>query len=284
VSKLPLVTIVIPTWNRLPLVEEAVTSVIAQSYPHWELIVVDDGSTDGTGDRLRALGDSRIRVLSQPHRGHLGQLRNRAAAAGAGELIAFLDSDDIWLPQKLQMQVRALSESDAGWCYAGFEMMDATGRTIPMRTGEFRALSGWIVREVLAYKVAIAMPTLLVRRQLFEAVGGFSKDPRLTTREDHEMNLRLALKAAVVAVPDILVRVRDHPGRTTALTAYPYEQGALAYELFLAGKPDTDLASIARGICARELANASAQRLAAGDLIRAAVLFSRSLAHRVRSL
>ena len=283
-SCLARVTIVVPTWNRLPLVEEAVASVQAQTYPNWELVVIDDGSTDGTVERLRAMGDSRIGVLREPHVGHLGRLRNTGAAAGSGELIAFLDSDDLWLPHKLETQVKALEQSGADWCYAGFEMMDATGRTIPMPTGEFRSLSGWIVREVLAYKVAIAMPTLLVRRQLFEAVGGFSENPHLMTREDHELNLRLALKAAVVAVPDILVRVRDHPGRTTTRTVHPYEHAALAYEIFLAGKPATGLASIARIVCARELANAGLQRLSAGDPIRAAILFSRSLAHRIRSL
>jgi hypothetical protein len=88
----------------------------------------------------------------------------------------------------------------------------------------------------------------------------------------------------VVAVPDILVRVRDHPGRTTAATAYPYEQSALVYELFLAGKPDADLAAVARGVCAQELARAGLQRLNAGYPARAAVLFTRSLTHRVRAL
>jgi len=280
----PLVTVVVPTWNRLPLVEEAIASVKAQTYPNWELIVVDDGSTDGTGERLRALRDTRLRVLSQPHVGHLGRARNVGVAAGSGDLIAFLDSDDVWLPHKLELQVRALQASDAGWSYTGYEMMDAEGRSIPFRSGEFRPLSGWIVREVLTYKVTTATPTLMVWREVFQASSGFSEDPRLTTREDQELILRLALRAAVVAVPDILARVRDHPGRITAATAYPYEQSVLVYELFLAGKPDADLAAVARRVCARELARAGLQRLNAGDLARATVLFTRALAHRLRAL
>src|SRR6266446_6353562 len=121
-SETPLVTVVIPTWNRLPLLEEAVASVIVQTHSYWELIVVDDGSTDGTADRLRAFGDRRVRVVVLRHIGNIGRLRNIGAAAGSGEFIAFLDSDDVWLPRKLELQIGALRDSSAGWCYTGFEM------------------------------------------------------------------------------------------------------------------------------------------------------------------
>src|SRR5262245_14928653 len=117
-----------PTWNRLPFVEEAARSVIAQTYPHWELIVIDDGSTDGTAERLAARDDARIRVLPAAQVAHSAQLRNRGVGAGSGELIAFLDSDDGWMPRKLEVQLNALRESDAGWCYSSFALMEVDGR------------------------------------------------------------------------------------------------------------------------------------------------------------
>src|SRR5262245_24174957 len=141
-TQAPLVTVVIPTWNRRDFVRETVKSVIAQTYPHWELIVVDDGSTDGTSEHLNALDEPRLRVLPAPHSGHLGQVRNRGAAAGSGELIAFLDSDDLWLPEKLALQVKALQASGAGWCYSRFDLMDVDGRAMPLDADYFRLLSG----------------------------------------------------------------------------------------------------------------------------------------------
>ena len=272
----------IPTWNRLLLVEDAVKSVIAQTYAHWELIVVDDGSTDGTAEHLEALGESRLRVLSLPQTGHLGQVRNRGAAAGSGELIAVLDSDDLWLPQKLELQIRALADTDAGWSYCGFEMMDVDGQTIPMRAGTFRPLSGRILREVLSYQATCATPTLVLRRTLFEVVGGYCEDARLKTREDHDLTIRLAQKADTIAVPDILVRVRHHPGRTTSNAQSAYEQAALVYEMFLNSNPPDELARVAHRYCARELASAAKQRLSSGHLLQATVLFSRYIDHRRR--
>jgi glycosyltransferase involved in cell wall biosynthesis len=272
-----LITIVMPTWNRLPFVEDAARSVIAQTYPRWELIVVDDGSTDGTAGRLHALGEPRLRVLSLNHSGRLGHLRNRGAAAGTGELIAFLDSDDVWLPQKLELQVRALDDASAGWCYAGYDMMDMAGRATERAAGTFRALSGRIVKDVLTYRVTAPLTALIVRRSLFEKVGGFSEDATLIGREDQELNLRLALHSDAIALPDVLARMRDHSGRTTRALSQPYERSARVFEVFLASKPPADLARLARRYWAREIVNAGRHKLATGRLRDAARLFGRSL-------
>ncbi len=271
----PLVTIVIPTWNRLRLVQEAVASVIAQTYSRWELVIVDDGSTDGTPDRLRSLGDDRIRVLVCSHAGNVGRLRNLGAAAGSGELIAFLDSDDVWLPRKLELQVGALRHSTAGWCYTRFELMDSQGCAVAMRAGEFQPLSGNIIRELLTTTACVAMPTLIVRRALFDAVGRFSEEPRL--REDFDLYLRLAVEFHAIAISELLVCVRDHPERRTASFGDPHERSALAYERFLERNADPELAALARRVWARHLANAGADRLAAGEFRRAGYLLRRAL-------
>jgi glycosyltransferase involved in cell wall biosynthesis len=97
----PLVTIVIPTYNRATLVQQAIASVIAQTYSHWELMIVDDGSDDGTSEAINAVNDSRIRILKMKHMGNIASLRNIGVKEGTGEWLAFLDSDDILIPRKL---------------------------------------------------------------------------------------------------------------------------------------------------------------------------------------
>jgi glycosyltransferase involved in cell wall biosynthesis len=278
-SEGPLVSVVIPTWNRVSFVEEAVRSVIAQTYRNWELIVVDDGSTDGTVERLNALKDSRIRVLWSPHTGHIGQARNRGVAAGSGELIAFLDSDDVWLPQKLDVQLKALCESGVGWCYSRNVHMDAEGRPIQLRNYRFLLLSGDIVQELLTFRATVATSTVVVRRSVLDAAGRYSEHPRLLVNQDYEMYMRLALQSPVIALPDTLVKMRRHPGNTDERRVGRLELRALIYELFLASNPDANHARFARRLWTRSLADVGAQQLSAGNLSRAALLFGRSARH-----
>ena len=280
----PLVTVVIPTWNRRPFIAEAVGSVIAQTYQHWELIVVDDGSTDGTAEWLRTLEDPRVRVLSLAHTGHIGQLRNRGAAAGTGEFIAFLDSDDAWLPQKLEAQVKALRDSGAGWSYSRFGLMDAHGHTIPLAPDKLRLLSGNIIREMLTFSLSVCTPTIVVRRDLFEAAGGFSEDRRVAVGEDYELYLRIAARAQAIAVPEILARIREHSGRTTRGHADSYAIAALICELFLASNPEPSHARLARRVWTRKLADGGAKCLSTGEFTRAARLFGRSARHGANAI
>jgi len=254
-----------------------VASVVTQTYPRWELFVVDDGSTDGTDEWLRTLSDRRVHVVPSPHVGNIAHLRNLGAKAGSGDLIAFLDSDDVWLPRKLELQVGTLRESEVGWCHSGYELMDNERLKIPTRVGGFTPVSGRIVRELLTGEVGIPVSTVVVRRKLFHTAGGFSEDPGLITREDHEFDLRLALLSDAVVVPDVLTRIREHPGRTTAGIKDAYERAARVYQLFLASQSDSDLTRLARRFWTRNLSDAAAQRLVAGHVGHAALLFASSL-------
>jgi len=273
----PLVTVVIPTWNRLPLLRQAVESVRAQTWSAWELRVADDGSTDGTAAWIAELGDPRVRCVAGPREGHVGRVRNRGAAAGSGPLLAFLDSDDVWLPQKLETQVAAMREAGAEWCFTGYELMDEDGRTVPFRAGSGEVRSGWIARDLLAGEIGVDISTLLITRGLFTRVGGFSEDPRLAARGDHELVLRLAVQASAAGVPRVLTRVREHPGRLTHGLADPHERSARVYELFLERRPPAELASIARRAHGEHLRTAARARLARGEYAAAARLFARAL-------
>ena len=275
---MPAVSVVIPTYNRLPLLMEAVASVRAQSFADWELIVADDGSTDGSAEAVEALGDDRIRVLRLPHTGIVAAVRNAGAAASRAAWLAFLDSDDVWVPRKLDVQLAA-SRAAAGvrWSYAGAEMMDHAGRPAPFRAGGSRPVSGRIVREVLTLEATVFIGTLMVSRALFDEVGGF--DESLRWRADHDLALRLAERAEAVAVPETLARVREHPARSTASADSPHEQSLRVYERFLERERDPALRRVAFAQCARLLVDGAAYEAAHGRTRRAVGMLRRSLAY-----
>jgi teichuronic acid biosynthesis glycosyltransferase TuaG len=268
-----LVTVVIPTWNRSRLVAEAVASVVGQSYRYWELIVVDDGSTDDTIHRLESLAIPGLKIVRCAHVGHIGRLRNLGARSGTGEFIAFLDSDDLWCPTKLERQLSVLSHSGLDWSYTEYALISESGVKIPLRSGKVPAISGHIIRALLKEETGIHCDTLLVRRTLFDAIGGFCEDPRIPFRDDAEIVLRLARSSEVVAIPETLALVREHTGRATRGIATPNEQSAAVYELFLENESDRDLRTLARRRWASCLAGAGTDRLSMGEYKTSAGLF-----------
>ena len=114
----PDVSIILPTFNRLTYLREAIDSVLAQTYTDWELIIADDGSADETRTFLRSIRDGRVKTLWLRHCGNPGAVRNRALAEAKGIYLAFLDSDDIWTPRKLEIQLNLTrSRGDRRWSY-----------------------------------------------------------------------------------------------------------------------------------------------------------------------
>ena len=178
----PLVSVVIPTFDRREEVVRAVHSVLAQGYRGTEILVIDDGSTDGTAAALGALGDDRVRVVRQEN-GGVARARNRGLAEAKGDLIAFLDSDDLWLPGKLERQVALLGALPArfGICVTGAEDRRG-GETVATRAPPPAGdLSVPLLIENLLHA---PMATVLVRREVVDVVGGF--DPDLPAAEDWE--------------------------------------------------------------------------------------------------
>ena len=201
----PLVSVVIPTYNRRELVREAVASVLAQHYQPLELIVVDDGSDDGT---VTALADHpEVRLLRQAHSGMPGQARNAGARLARGEYLAFLDSDDLWLPQKLAQQVAAaVATGDA--IHHTRERWLRSGRVISQRTQRHQR-SGDLFAASLR-KCVIGPSTVLLRRSVFEQTGGFRED--LEIAEDYELWLRLTARYPVGYLEqELVIKRAGHP-------------------------------------------------------------------------
>lgn len=188
----PLVSVIIPTYNRAQLLRRSIFSVLAQTYRNLELIVVDDCSTDDTPAIVSAIADSRLRYLRRQQNGHAAAARNQGIAAARGELIAFQDDDDCWLVQKLEKQVHALlaAPAEVGWCLGSYIALEPWGcRYIG---GEFyfsqidyRRGSGF---DGPKYNL-IATPNWLVKREVLERAGPF--DDRLRSWDDWELGLRL---------------------------------------------------------------------------------------------
>jgi len=203
---MPRVSAIITTYNRRAFVQEAVDSVLAQSYDDWELIVVDDGSTDGTGEALERYGE-KLWYVFQENRG-ASSARNRGLELARGEFVAFLDSDDLWLPRKLQVQVACMDgHPDCRICYTD-EIWIRRGRRVNPKKGHAK-YSGEIYTHCLPLCI-ISPSSALMRRGLFKEVGVF--DPTLPVCEDYDLWLRVAASFPVFFIPQrLIVKRGGHP-------------------------------------------------------------------------
>lgn len=186
----PRVSVIIPTYNRAQLINRAIQSVLDQTYQDFELVVVDDCSTDNTEDIVNSIADERVRYIRHETNKGASAARNTGIKASRGELIGFLDSDDEWLPEKLRLQVEVIdsSSSSVGLVYGGYEVIDdETKRTIQRVYPEKR---GYIFEDVLKMNGPTKPLTPLVRRECFDKVGLFDEEMRFG--EDWEMWVRIA--------------------------------------------------------------------------------------------
>lgn len=204
-----LVSIIIPTRNRAHFLPRALDSIYAQTYPNFEILVVDDGSTDQTGRVVEAY-DARLRYFLQRHQG-VSAARNRALAEARGEYVAFLDDDDMFMPQKLEKQVAYLDEHpDTHWVYSGFQLVDQYNAPLP---------DGAIIPQVervglheIACFIFMIPSSLMARAEVLRQVGGFPEGVRIS--EDYHVWAKLAAIGGGGVVPDILTMFRIHKGNT----------------------------------------------------------------------
>ncbi|MGE5466087.1 MAG: glycosyltransferase family 2 protein [Ignavibacteria bacterium] len=188
----PLVSIVMPTYNRGHCIDRAIASVLDQDFPHWELIIVDNHSTDDTEAVVARFPDPRIRVLKIHNNGVIAASRNMGIRDAGGKYVAFLDSDDWWVGEKLSASVAAL-ELGADVVYHDLHLITSLPAKVRAgkraRTWQVRAP---VFRDLLRRGNALSNSSVVARRELLEKCGGFSEDPQLCMSVDFDGWLRLS--------------------------------------------------------------------------------------------
>jgi glycosyltransferase involved in cell wall biosynthesis len=207
-GSVPRVSVIMAVYNAGPFLTAAVESVLRQSFLDFELIVADDGSTDGSGTVLEqfAADDHRIRLVRQQNLGHAPTL-NKLAGMATGEFLARMDADDVCLPDRFERQVALLDDQPAVGVLGGFyEIIDHAGR--PLRVMEQPTADADLQEICLTGRVPICHPLVMMRRNLFEQVGGYRPD--LDPAEDLDLWLRMGEISELACLDQVLLRYRMH--------------------------------------------------------------------------
>lgn len=210
----PTVSVIVPTHNRADLIGETLRSILAQTFGDFEVIVVDNGSTDGTDRLVEGIGDSRIRYFWQEDSGLPANSRNVGIRLAHGRYVAFLDSDDLWLPGKLELQV-AYMEAHPSIAMTftnaeSFETAGTIGRLIKISMARRSSLAELLMGNF------IPGLTVMVRRVCLDAIGFFSEDRDLRGIEDFNLWLRIAARYPFAYLNQCTARYRIHPGNLAA--------------------------------------------------------------------
>jgi len=217
--KNPTVSVIIPTYNRANLIGRAIQSVLNQTYKDFELIIVDDGSTDNTKEVIKEFQkkDKKINYIRHEKNKGGSAARNTGIKLARGAYIAFLDSDDEWLPEKLERQIKAFEESGSqvGVIYTEFAVVSTNGKSMRERNKNLRyqGLRGSILEELLISNCVGTTSTVMVKRECFKEVGGF--DEALWSCQDWDLWLRLAKVYQFKYIPSFLVNVYVHGNQIT---------------------------------------------------------------------
>jgi glycosyltransferase involved in cell wall biosynthesis len=261
--------VVLPTYDRLEFLRPAIESLFAQTFEDWELVIADDGSSADTRAYLEGLENlPRVKVIWLPHTGRPSVVRNAALREAQGEYVAFLDSDDLWLPRKLEIQIASLRRHAARqWSYTRFAVVDRSGNpTPPGRTRCWPVPSGWILEDLLIGTTVIALPSVVVSRQLIEQLGRF--DEELVMCEDDEMWFRLAAHSEIDGVDEPLTLVRRH-GQHSGNDIIAWQDRRRVFEKGLRASGGGHLYAILRKLRAEMSAGLAKSQAASGKRIGA---------------
>jgi glycosyltransferase involved in cell wall biosynthesis len=207
----PAVSIVLPTYNRRQHLQRAISSVLRQTFADFELIVVDDGSTDGTAEFVKEFDDSRIVCISLPQNRGQAAARNAGIRVARAPLIAFQDSDDEWLDEKLAGQMEILRrEPAAAMTYGDLLRFPRTGAPFTIQAPELAPGRLFDNRPTRYASFGIGIQTCVIRAEVLNRIGGF--DERLRCFEDLELFLRITRRHKTVRLPRVLVHYFENEG------------------------------------------------------------------------
>lgn len=204
-----MVSIILPTYNRAHLIKESINSVLQQTYPDFELLIIDDGSDDNTAEVISAISDNRVRYFKIAHEGHIGKLKNFAIQHSAGDFIAFIDSDDLWKSNKLEKQMQLFAQHP----YIGFSVTDVTtfSRDKVLIDHSYKLTNTVecinIFERLINNQFLVYNPTLIMRKECFLEVGHFNEEMMCG---GHHFVMRLAYFFDAGIIYDTLVLRRVH--------------------------------------------------------------------------
>ncbi|CAD5933497.1 putative glycosyltransferase RF_0543 [Planktothrix tepida] len=194
---MPLISVIIPVFNGEKTIYYTIESVLNQTFTDFELIIINDGSTDSTLDVISSINDPRIKVFSYPN-GNQAVSRNRGISHANGEYIAFIDADDLWTPDKIEDQYQALQNNpEAAVAYSWTDYIDESSRFL--RPGSHITINGDVYPNLLVVNILENGSNPLIRRDALEEVGEF--DSSLPPAEDWDMWLRLAKQYQFITIP-----------------------------------------------------------------------------------
>lgn len=247
----PLVSVIVPCYNREPYLREALDSALAQTFRDYEVILADDASTDRSAEIAKEYGD-RVRLVALTrHVGLPGVVRNMALEQARGRYMAFLDSDDAWYPGKLERQVVFMeSHPDLPLCHTYCHVVDASSRVLHVRHESMLPPTGPCFEQLLTH-CFVSTSTVMVRADVFQAIGGyFSSDPFFRVGEDYECFLRVAQKYAFGLLPEVLGRYRRSDAGMT-YGDWRYTPEAVPVHEWILDRPDRWQDRVPRGVVLR---------------------------------
>jgi glycosyltransferase involved in cell wall biosynthesis len=208
----PTVSVIIPTYNRALLIGKAIKSVLNQTYHDFEIIVIDDGSTDNTEETVKSFNNFKIRYIFHSDNRGVSAARNTGIRASRGKYIALLDSDDEWLPEKLDEQIKVFKSefAEVGVVYSNVLYIDESGKNMNKLSNP-KKVEGYIYEDLLGGNYVGTSSTLLIKKECFDRVGLF--DDLLKAENDWDMWIRIAkyYRFALIKIP--LVKYRFHSNR-----------------------------------------------------------------------
>ena len=199
---IPTVSVIIPTHNRADLLPRAVNSVLSQTYDHYEIIIVDDCSTDHTRETVSSWNEERVRYIKHTEKRRQSGALNTGIDKARGEYIAFLDDDDEWVPTKLERQVAVLETNGprVGLVYGWMDQLDDTTGSVQPRYR--KTMSGDLSGDLLALSIPGPTITLMVRTQIARAVKGF--DESLNAYNDLDFLVKVSQRCEIAALPEVV--------------------------------------------------------------------------------